>query len=162
MPDSTLKEDSNLADRKRPGALRFWTIFLTLGLALGLSPLELTSVSTVLPSIVNELHGANFIWISAAYSLGSTAIVPMSGNLAAAYGRKPCSLLSIALFALGSVLCAAARNIPWLIAGRALQGMGGGGVVSFTNIIVSDLVPLKDRGWIGAVLNFIWAHLSMV
>ncbi|KAJ6498098.1 MFS general substrate transporter [Mycena vitilis] len=141
---------------------RFWTLFLSLGLALGLSPLELTSVSTLLPTIVNDLHGANFIWVSAAYSLASTAIVPMSGNLAIAFGRKPCILLAIFLFALGSVLCGTARNMPWLIAGRALQGMGGGGVVSFTNIIISDLVPLKDRGLIGGVLNFIWAAFAAV
>ncbi|KAJ6620262.1 major facilitator superfamily domain-containing protein [Mycena sp. CBHHK59/15] len=118
--DSRPLGDSNLAGAKRLGVVRFWTIFLALGLTLGLSPLEL------------------------------------------AFGRRPCTLLAITLFALGSALCGSARNIPWLIAGRAIQGMGGGGVVSFTNIIVSDLVPLKDRGWIGAVLNFTWAAFAAV
>ncbi|KAJ6569452.1 MFS general substrate transporter [Mycena capillaripes] len=175
--DSKTMGDSALVV-ERPGSLRFWTLFLSLGLALGLSPLELTSVSTLLPTVVNDLHGANFIWVSAAYSLASTAIVPMSGNLAIAFGRRPCTLLAIFLFGLGSVLCGTAHNMPWLIAGRgglrvlslkplkhsetALQGMGGGGVVSFTNIIVSDLVPLKDRGLIGGVLNFIWAAFAAV
>ncbi|KAJ7151678.1 Mfs1.2 [Mycena filopes] len=139
-------------------ALRFWTIFLALGITLGLSPLELVSNTIV----VNQLRGANFIWISAAYALASTAIVPMSGNLATAFGRKPCTLLAIALFALGSALCGTARNIPWLIAGRAIQGIGGGGVVSFTNIIVSDLVPLRERGLVGAILNFTWAAFAAV
>ncbi|KAF9040487.1 MFS general substrate transporter [Hymenopellis radicata] len=137
--------------------LRFWLIFMAVGFALFLSPLELTSVSTALPSIVRDLNGNDFIWITSSYTLASTAILPMSGGVAEIFGRRPSMLIALSLFALGSALCGSAQSIPWLIAARTVQGMGGGSILSISNIIISDLVPLKERGAISGVLGLVWA-----
>ncbi|KAJ3789292.1 major facilitator superfamily domain-containing protein [Lentinula aff. detonsa] len=153
QPQSKPGTDSSSPKR----GLRFWLIFLAVGFALFLSPLELTSVSTALPSIVRDLGGDNFIWITSSYTLASTAILPMSGGIAQIFGRRPAMLLALALFSLGSALCGSAKSIAWLIGARTVQGMGGGGILSISNIIISDLVPLKERGAISGVLGLVWA-----
>ncbi|KAJ6474403.1 major facilitator superfamily domain-containing protein [Mycena vitilis] len=121
-------------------------IFLCVMLSQFLTALELSVVSTALPTIVNALHGAQFVWIGSAYTLCSTAFVPLSGSLAEIFGRKFLMFGSIVIFAGGSALCGAATTMNFLIAGRAVQGLGAGGVASLCHIILSDLVPLKDRG----------------
>ncbi|KAJ7191888.1 iron permease [Mycena pura] len=125
---------------------RFWMIFFSVMLSQFLTALELGVVSTALPTIVNDLHGAQFVWIGSAYTLCSTAFVPLSGNLAEILGRRIVMFTSILIFTVGSVLCGAASSLNFLIAGRAIQGLGAGGIASLCQIIVSDLVPLKDRG----------------
>ena len=126
--------------------LRFWIILFALCLTLFLSALELTAVSTALPTIVAELNGNDFVWVGAAYALASSAILPMTGGLAQLFGRKPAVLGSIAFFAVGSALCGAAHNMNMMIAGRTVQGVGGGGILSFSAIVLADLVSLEERG----------------
>lgn len=70
----------------------------------------------------------------------------MTAGAAQVFGRRPAMATAIFLFALGSAICGAAQNMAMLIGGRAVQGMGGGGILSFSAIILADLVPLKDRG----------------
>ena len=132
------------AQRKR--GLRFRLIILSLCLTLSLSALELTAVSTALPTIVSSLHGTDFIWVGIAYALASTAILPMTSGIAQMFGRKPAVLGAMAIFTVGSAVCGSAKNMATLIAGRTVQGLGGGGILSFNSIILGDLVPLKDRG----------------
>jgi MFS family permease len=124
-----------------------------------------TSVSTALPTIVHDLNGDDFVWIGSAYSLAATAFLPTFGGLAAIWGRKPVMVVVLSIFIAGSAICGAAQNMNMLIAGRsklssllrprtfqtydisiALQGMGSGGILSMTEIIVADLVPLRERG----------------
>ncbi|EMD35286.1 hypothetical protein CERSUDRAFT_116088 [Gelatoporia subvermispora B] len=144
-------------DYKPQRDTRVWLIFLALSVSAFLTPLELTSVSTALPTILNDLHGTDFVWIATAYTLASTAVLPMTGGLAEIFGRKPAMLAALSLFGLGSALCGASQSVSWLIAARAVQGMGGGSMASLTNIIIADLVPLKDRGLISGVLALLWA-----
>ncbi|KAJ7146731.1 iron permease, partial [Mycena epipterygia] len=125
---------------------RFWMIFMCVMLSQFITALELSVVSTALPTIVNTLHGAQFVWIGSAYTLCSTAFVPLSGSLAEIFGRKILMFGSILIFAIGSVLCGAATSLNFLIVGRAVQGLGAGGLASLCHIILSDLVPLKERG----------------
>ena len=75
-------------------------------------------MSTTLPTIVKNLHGSDFIWVAAAYTISSTAVLPLVGGLAATLGRKPILLGFIALFAAGSAICGAAQSMNMLIAGR--------------------------------------------
>ncbi|KAJ7312393.1 iron permease [Mycena albidolilacea] len=125
---------------------RFWMIFMCVMLSQFITALELSVVSTALPTIVNTLHGAQFVWIGSAYTLCSTAFVPLSGSLAEIFGRKILMSGSIVIFAVGSALCGAANSLNFLIAGRAVQGLGAGGLASLCHIILSDLVPLEERG----------------
>ncbi|EKM52846.1 uncharacterized protein PHACADRAFT_149773 [Phanerochaete carnosa HHB-10118-sp] len=139
---------------------RFWMVILAICSSLFLSALELTGVATALPTIVHDLNGNDFVWVSSAYSLAATALLPMSGGLAQIFGRRITMLLSIALFALGSAMCGAAQNMNWLIAARSVQGAGGGGLLSLSSIIISDLVPLKERAIYNALIGVTWAFAA--
>ncbi|KIM76367.1 hypothetical protein PILCRDRAFT_826363 [Piloderma croceum F 1598] len=125
---------------------RFWFSFLAICISVFIAALELTGVSTALPIIVDDLKGTEFLWAGSAYALAATAFIPFNGGLAELFGRRLVLLWSLLIFAGGSALCGAANNLNLLIAGRAVQGMGGGGLASVTQIILSDLVPLHDRG----------------
>ena len=118
-----------------------------------------TSVTTALPTIAGELGGIDLIaWIVTGYLLAATAATPLFGRLSDLYGRQRVFQSAIVLFLLGSVLCALAPNMPALIAARAVQGIGGGGVMALTMTIIGDLLSPRERGryqgYIGAVFGF--------
>ncbi|KAH9933607.1 iron permease [Epithele typhae] len=136
----------------------FWLCFIALVVANFLSALDLTAVSTAVPTITNDLHGGdNFVWIGTAYGLSSTAILPFSGRLADVFGRRPTMLVSISIFLLGSALAGAAQNMTWMITARAVQGIGSGAIVNLGSIILGDLVTLAERGTYQGLLILIWA-----
>ncbi|GJJ14375.1 hypothetical protein Clacol_008639 [Clathrus columnatus] len=132
---------------------RFKYIIICLCLTLSLSALEFTSVSTALPTIVLDLKGTQFIWVTSAYTLTSAAVIPLIGGLAEIFGRKPTTLLVILCFSVGSAICGAAQSMTMLIIGRAIQGLGGGAIVVVTNIVLADMVPLHERGGYGGLLS---------
>lgn len=139
----------------------FWLTFMALVACLFLSALDLTAVGTALPTITKDLNGSdNFVWVGSGYSLSSTAILPLSGALADVFGRKPIMLLSVTFFAIGSALAGSARNMNMMIAARVIQGVGGGGILNLSDIIVSDLVPLAERGIYEGLLGLVWAFAS--
>ncbi|KIO28004.1 hypothetical protein M407DRAFT_22771 [Tulasnella calospora MUT 4182] len=142
--------------------LRFWLVIIAIMVATFLSAIELTSVSTALPTIVQDLDGSEFAWVGSAFALGSTAILPLVGGLAQIFGRRPVVLGSIAFFALGSGLCGGAKNMDMLIAGRAIQGVGSGGILATTEIVVADLVPLSERGNYMGISGAVWALASAI
>ncbi|KAK1218774.1 hypothetical protein PQX77_018519 [Marasmius sp. AFHP31] len=142
--------------------VRFKLILCTLFVSLFLAAMDLTALGTALPAILEDIHGSEFLWVSAAYSLASTAFLPMSGGIAEIFGRQPAMLLALALFALGSALCGSAQNMTWLIGGRTVQGLGGGAIQSLTSIIISDLVSLQERGVYNAIVGLAWAFAAAV
>ena len=77
------------------------------------------AVSTALPTIVDHLHGTDFIWVGSAFTIASTAIIPFVGDLVSGFGRKPVLLAFILIFAVGSAICGAATNMNMLIAARS-------------------------------------------
>ena len=98
----------------------FWLSFLAIIVCTFVSALDVTAISVALPTITDELQGRNlFVWVGAAYGLASTAILPLSGRLADAFGRRPVMLTAVALFVVGSALSGAARNMNMLIAARS-------------------------------------------
>jgi len=114
---------------------------------LALAALDQSIVATALPRIVRELGGVQQLsWVVTAYVLASTAVMPLYGKLSDQYGRKPVLYAAIGLFLIGSVLCAAARTLLQLIAFRAVQGFGAGGLLPLAQIIIGDLVPPARRG----------------
>ncbi|KAF8529299.1 MFS general substrate transporter [Hysterangium stoloniferum] len=137
--------------------LRFWLVLLSLCLTLFLSAIELTAVSTALATIVSDLQGSAFVWVGSAYALASSAILPMTGGIAQIFGRKPAVLASIGFFAVGSAICGAATSMDMLIAGRIIQGVGGGGILSFSAIVLADLVSLEERGLYGGIFGLTWS-----
>ncbi|MGW2281574.1 DHA2 family efflux MFS transporter permease subunit [Streptomyces sp. NPDC001770] len=134
-----------------PGEVRSQrTILVAIGaLLLGmlLAALDQTIVSTALPTIVSDLGGLEHLsWVVTAYMLAATAATPLWGKLGDQYGRKKLFQTAIVIFLIGSALCGVAQNMPQLIGFRALQGLGGGGLMVLSMAIVGDIVPPRERG----------------
>jgi EmrB/QacA subfamily drug resistance transporter len=122
-------------------------IFGALLLVLLLASLDQTIVSTALPTIVGDLGGLTQLsWVVTAYLLSSTVVGPLYGKLGDLYGRKAFLQGAIVVFLAGSALCGAAQNMTELIVFRALQGLGGGGLLVLTLAVVGDLFPPRQRG----------------
>src|ERR1039458_5579106 len=119
------------------------------GLLLGmlLASLDQTIVATALPTIAGDLHGLSHLsWVVTAYLLASTASTPLWGKLGDLYGRKSFFQASIVIFLVGSVLAGLSHSMLELIAFRALQGIGGGGLMIGAQAIVGDVVSPRERG----------------
>jgi EmrB/QacA subfamily drug resistance transporter len=123
-----------------------------------LAALDQTIVSTALPTIVGDLGGLSHLsWVVTAYLLASTVSGPLYGKLGDLYGRKTLLQVAIVLFLIGSALCGLAQSMTELIAFRALQGLGGGGLMVTTMAVVGDIIAPRDRGryqgYFGAVFG---------
>ncbi|KAH9962046.1 major facilitator superfamily domain-containing protein [Russula compacta] len=129
----------------------------SLALSVLLTAVEFTGIGAALPTIIHDLKGEQFIWVGSAYALGSTALVPLYGGLTQIIGRRPIMLLALFLFALGSAICGASSSINMLTAGRAVQGLGAGAITSSMQIILSDLVTLRERGTFTGLMALSWA-----
>jgi EmrB/QacA subfamily drug resistance transporter len=116
-------------------------------LAMFLGALDQTIVATALPTIGRELGNVQSLsWVVTAYLVTSVVVSPIYGKLSDIHGRRTMLLLAIGVFLVGSVLCAIARDIYFLIGARALQGLGGGALISLGQTIVGDIVPPAERG----------------
>ena len=133
-----------------PGTLpkrELYFVLSALMLGMLLAALDATIVSTALPTIVGDLHGANHLsWVVVAYLLASTVSTPLWGKLGDLYGRKIFFIWAIVIFLAGSMLCGFAQNMLELILFRALQGLGGGGLMVGAQAVIADVVPPRERG----------------
>ncbi|MFR9791422.1 MDR family MFS transporter [Streptomyces sp. MB22_4] len=132
-------------------------------LGLLLAALDQTIVSTALPTIVSDLGGLEHLsWVVTAYLLASTAATPLWGKLGDQYGRKKLFQTAIVIFLVGSALCGMAQNMPQLIGFRALQGLGGGGLMVLSMAIVGDIVPPRDRGRYQGLFGAVFGATSVL
>ncbi len=126
---------------------RLWLILGALLLGMLLAALDQTIVSTALPTIVGDLHGGSHLaWVVTAYLLSSTVSTPLWGKLGDQYGRKTFFQAAIVIFVIGSALSGFSHTMTELIAFRALQGLGGGGLMVGAQTIIGDVVSPRDRG----------------
>lgn len=118
-----------------------------------LAALDQTIVGTALPKIVGDLNGASELsWVISAYLLATAVSVPITSKLSDIYGRKVMFYFNVITFLVGSALCGAAQNMAWLIAARAFQGIGGGGLLTAAFTIIADIFPPRERGkWTGLI-----------
>jgi EmrB/QacA subfamily drug resistance transporter len=122
-------------------------ILIGVMLAMFLGALDQTIVATALPTIGRELGGVQALsWVVTAYLLTSVVVTPLYGKLSDVHGRRMMLLIAIAVFLVGSVACALARDIYVLIGARALQGLGGGALISLGQTIIGDVVAPAERG----------------
>lgn len=122
-------------------------LFSALLLVMLLSALDQTIVSTALPTIVGELGGLDRLsWVVTAYILTSTIVVPLYGKFGDVYGRRRVLQIAVVLFLAGSALCGLAQNMTQLVIMRALQGLGGGGLMVISMAAVADVIPPAERG----------------
>jgi len=126
---------------------RVLAIFGGLMLAMLLAALDQTIVATALPTIVSDLGGAEHLsWVVTAYMLASTATTVLWGKLGDLYGRKALFIACIIIFLVGSILSGTSQTMGQLIAWRAVQGVGGGGLMVLSQAIIGDVVPPRERG----------------
>jgi multidrug resistance protein len=132
-------------------------------LSTGLVAIDSTVLATAVPSIVGELGGFHqFPWLFSAYLLGQAVTTPIYAKLSDLFGRKPILLLGIAVFLVGSILCAAAWNMLALIVFRAVQGIGAGAVQPTAMTIVGDVYTVAERARVQGYLASVWAISSVV
>jgi EmrB/QacA subfamily drug resistance transporter len=150
-------KEGQIADQRR-----VWIVFSGLMLGLLIASLDQTVVATALPTIVSDLGGLNQLaWVVTGYLLASTVSTPLWGKLGDLYGRKWLFQTSIVLFLVGSALCGISQNMAELILFRALQGLGGGGIIVLSQAIIGDVVSPRERGRYQGVFGAVYGFTSV-
>src|SRR3954447_17451972 len=131
-------------------------------LATLLAALDQTIVATALPKIVSDLHGFEHLsWVVTAYLVTSTVTVPLYGKLSDLYGRRLLFVVAISIFLAGSALCGAAQSMGELIAFRAIQGLGAGGLLPLAQSAIADLFSPRERGRYQGYIGAMWATAAV-
>ncbi|OGM47145.1 putative efflux pump antibiotic resistance protein [Aspergillus bombycis] len=160
-PENNIAAQGDVGSPEEPeverGKVQVFAIMVALCLSLFIAALDQTIVSTSLPTIASRLHSASgYTWVGGAYLLASAAAAPIWAKLSDIWGRKPILLVAVLWFLFSSIVCAAAVNMKMLIAGRALQGIAGGGLLQLVMIVVSDLFSVRSRSLYMGILEFMW------
>src|SRR3954452_12593082 len=153
----TATSEATVLDRRR-----VLLTFSGLLLAMLLAALDQTIVSTALPTIVGELGGIDQLsWVVTAYMLAATVTIPLWGRVSDLYGRKRLFQAAIVVFLAGSALSGAAQSLGELIAFRALQGLGAGGLMTLAMAIVADIIPPRERGRYQGYIQMVFVVASV-
>lgn len=138
---------------------RFYAAFGSLAVITLAAALDSSSLSVALAIMAEKLHGSGIetYWAGTSFLLSSTVFQPSFAAFSQIFGRKPLVFVALTLFTIGAIVCALAKNFMQLLVGRSIQGVGGGGIIALTEIIITDMVPLKERGkWFGFI-SAMWA-----
>jgi EmrB/QacA subfamily drug resistance transporter len=155
-----MKDTLNFSSELSPAAKR--NIIVGVLLAMFLATLDSTIVAPALPTIGERLGGAAFLpWVVSAYFLTSTAVTPLYGKWSDIRGRRPALLSALGLFLLGSVACALSPNMGVLIVARALQGIGGGGLIALAQTVIADIASPRERAQYTVYISTVWAASSI-
>ncbi len=142
---------------------RVVVVFGGLMLVMLLAALDQTIVSTALPTIVGDLGGLNHIsWVVTAYLLAQTVVTPLYGKLGDLYGRKVVLHVALVIFLAGSALCGLSQNFTELVAFRALQGLGGGGLMVSAQAAIGDVVGPRERGRYQGLFGAVFALATVI
>ncbi|KAI9812669.1 MAG: hypothetical protein M1826_002791 [Phylliscum demangeonii] len=155
----SIEKDGGAAPAPFAPGWRFYVCFSTLSIITLAAALDATSLSVALPIISQKLHGSAIeaFWSGTSFLIASTVLQPSYASFSHIFGRKALVMAALALFTLGAILAAVAHDFTLMLVGRSIQGIGGGGVIVLTEVIITDLVPLRERGkWFGFV-SMMWA-----
>jgi MFS family permease len=138
---------------------RLYLAFLSLAVLTLMVALDGTSISVALPTIATALHGTTIeaFWSGTAFLLCNTVFQPTFASLGYIFGRKQMTLVALSFFLAEALIAALARGFTLLLVGRSVQGVGGGGLVAITEIVLTDLVPLSKRGTYTGVIGSMYA-----
>ncbi|KAF2235049.1 hypothetical protein EV356DRAFT_484368 [Viridothelium virens] len=161
--EGTAVDEAAAPGQKPRSKLQITMIMTALGMAVFLAALDITIITTALPTISGHFHSpSGYVWIGSAYLLACAASTPVWGKVSDVFGRKPILLLANLIFFIGSLIAGLANSIGMLIAARALQGAGGGGLLTLVNIVISDLFSMRTRGAFFGIIGGVWAVASAV
>ncbi|KAJ4349328.1 uncharacterized protein N0V89_007942 [Didymosphaeria variabile] len=160
MPTSITTNDASPSGGRPP--LPTLLCFSALTLSIFLAALDTVLIPTALPSISRDFHVPDslYAWTGSAYLLANAASIPLWGKLGDVFGRKPIILLANSVFLLGSILCAVSISAPMLVAGRSVQGLGGGGINVLVYVCVADLFNIRDRSFYMGIVGAMYAVAS--
>lgn len=137
-------------------------LFLGLMLAMLVSSLANTVLSSAMPTIVGELNGIEHMsWVVTATILASTVVMPIYGNLSDLFGRRPLMIVALTLFAIGSFLGGLADSMMMLVTARGIQGLGGGGLAILSQAAIADAVPARERGRYMGIMGGVFGLASV-
>ncbi|KAI1625193.1 major facilitator superfamily domain-containing protein [Exophiala viscosa] len=162
---STSDRCDNKAQKRLPrSSVRLFFILVGMFLSQFLSALDQTIVTGALPHITAELDssGSGYTWVGSAFALAQTVVLPIYTQAGTFFGRKWTLLCAISIFLFGSILCGCADSMTVLVAGRVVQGVGAGGILTLVYILIGDLVSTKDRGKYQGLIGATWAVASAV
>ncbi len=163
--DLASSQQDLVQDYEQPRFSRRDTILTMVGvlMVMLLASLDQTIVSTAMPRVIAELQGFDrYTWVSTAYLLTSTVMVPIYGKLSDLYGRKPIFLFGVVMFLVGSALSGASQSMNQLIAFRALQGIGAGALMPIAIAIVGDLFTPRERGKWQGLTGGVWGLSAII
>ncbi|KAJ5762951.1 hypothetical protein N7533_001632 [Penicillium manginii] len=152
--DTQINPDEKFALGRKGILVVFTLCVLTL-----MAALDGTSISVALPIMAEELNGTAIeaFWAGTSFLLCSTVFQPSFASLSNIFGRRPAVLTSILFFCVGAIVSAVANNFTQMLVGRSIQGIGGGGVIALTEVIITDLVPLRYRGQYFGIFSAMWS-----
>jgi EmrB/QacA subfamily drug resistance transporter len=156
------RDASGAGPRAELGPRQVKTVVVGLLLGVMLAALDNTIVSVAMPTIVGDLGAVqDMSWVVTAYLLTATAAMPLYGRISDIYGRRPVFVAAISIFLVGSVLAGLARDIPELVVTRAIQGLGGGGLLALALAVVADIVTPRHRGHVQAMVGAVFGLASL-
>src|SRR4051812_2655481 len=142
---------------------RINVLFVTIALGMLLAALDQTIVATALPTIVGDLGGGGKIsWVVTSYLITNTIATALAGKFGDLFGRKRVFQLSTGLFVVASALCGLANSIGWLVAWRAVQGIGAGGLMVTAMALIADIIPLRERGKYQGALGAVFGVATVI
>ncbi|KAF9887265.1 hypothetical protein FE257_010393 [Aspergillus nanangensis] len=134
-------------------------VFSTLAVLTLMVALDGTSLSVAIPIISHELGGTAIeaFWSGTSFLLCSTVFQPNFAALSNIFGRRPMVVIAVTFFFVGTVVAAVAKNFTYMLVGRSIQGVGGGGIMALTEVIVTDIIPLRLRGQYFGIVSGMWS-----
>ncbi|KAJ3457724.1 hypothetical protein MRS44_014865 [Fusarium solani] len=162
-PSTSNDEPGSSATKSRKSLAQIATVMTSLCACVFLAALEVTIVSTALPTIASHFASdSGYTWIGTSFVLAHTASTPSWGKISDIWGRKPILLIANVIFFGGSLICALVDDLAAFIAGRAIQGLGAAGMQTMVNICISDMFSQRDRGLYYGLTSIVWAVASGV
>ncbi|KAF2674520.1 MFS general substrate transporter [Microthyrium microscopicum] len=138
-------------------------LMFALCMCVFLAALDVTIVTTALPTIAEHFHSSSgYTWIGSAYLLGAASSTAIWAKISDIFGRKPILQTANVVFFAGSLIAALSTSISMLIAARAIQGIGGGGLITMVNVSIGDLFSMRTRGMYYGLVGFVWAIASAI
>ncbi|KAK7542791.1 putative major facilitator superfamily transporter [Phyllosticta citribraziliensis] len=159
--DTPTQRPNEEPEEKGRSPAKIAIIMFALGMGVFLAALDITIITTALPTVTAYFDSAaGYTWIGSAFNLAAAAATPIWGKLSDIFGRKPALLAANIFFLIGSLIAGLSINIGMLIVARAIQGVGGGGLIILVNIVISDLFSMRSRGQYFGIIGMVWALAS--